>query len=363
MTIPTVRQFKAHNDQKYDFQPTHDTKPKVVQVILNSQDRKQGTNAEASFNIALPTDFKSDKLKVCLNNFIPNYPTGTTNGIINVKMVGIENPYSYDSSNCTTHRILGTFSLAEGKPLEYPPAAMTANTNTLSNQTYGNGNYVAAVTSFATGNAYYCYNKGYVGYQLTTSFSCNNAYTTNTGVYKGTSSNMTTISGSNYYGEYVTLTMPQSVQLTSMTYTTNQEYWNRNMNTFALGGSSNSGSNWDLLTSGSNVNWTVQYQSSNFPITTSNSYNMYRMVCTNVGNTGCNQYRDAWGIGEIQYYGYANAQTTALDRRGQVKLNSEVITVDKTLFNRPVVIKMASPTGMDFTTLSNWTAQLTISEF
>jgi hypothetical protein len=361
MNNQTVRQFKTRNDQVYEFSPAHDTKPKVVQVILNSQDRNQGTNAEASFNIALPTDFKTDKLKVCLNNFIPNYPTGTTNGIVNVKMVGIENPYSYDSSNGTTHRVLGTFILNEGKPREYPPAAMPTPTSALSNQSYGNGTYVAVVSSTSTGNASSCFNKVSTGFQFTTSFSASNNYRSNTGVYQG--SNMTTVSGSNYYGEYVTLTMPQSVQLTSMTFSTNQEYWNRNVNTFCLGGSSNAGSNWDLINSTSNITWTNSNQSSNIPITSSNSYNTYRVVCTKVGNSASNAYRDGWGCGEIQYYGYANAQTTALDRSGQVKLNSEIVTVDKTLFNRPIVIKMDSPTAMDFSTLSNWTAQLTITEY
>jgi len=89
-------------------------KPKTAKIYLNSTDKMSGTNNEATFKVNLPTEFTTQDLGLTLNNFIPIYPTGTDAGIVQVNLVGVNNPYTYSSSNQTTHRSLGMFPIDRG---------------------------------------------------------------------------------------------------------------------------------------------------------------------------------------------------------------------------------------------------------
>ena len=361
--------FVTHDRTSYEFKPQNkEEEPKCVQLWLNSVDKISGTNNNATFRVNLPTEFLSDRLRVTLKNFIPVYPTGTNEGILRINMVGIDNPYSYSSSNQNTHRTLETIRLNDGLVKEYPPAAMTANTTTFSNLSYGNGTYVASGPNRDA------------PFQM---FDKNNNTTANyfSGGYGGfpTASNgdyyqsaFTTMSGSNYYGLPFTLTTPSNIIPTYYTIQTHGDNC-KSVTQWVMGGSSNAGSTWALLDyyPQSNVGaWSLITR----PLYTSNAYNVYRIVALTVGRTTCGtSFRDIPTIPEWRMYGtpvqpqvlYTNSNnpnSIVTDRIGQVNLNNEIITTDKTLFDRPITLQLTSPTGLDLSTMSNWSAQISVVE-
>ena len=149
---PFMRPFFAGNRQQAPFRPDNASiEAKTFNLFLNSQDKVLGTNASAVFKADVAPDLfeGADRLKVCLKSFIPSYPTGTNDGIVNVSMAGLANPHSYSSSNQNTHRSLGTFILNEGRPREYPPNVLTSSSNsTITGMPYGNGAYTISVSSW-----------------------------------------------------------------------------------------------------------------------------------------------------------------------------------------------------------------------
>ena len=262
-------------------------------------------------------------------------------------MVGIDNPYSYSSSNQNTHRTLGSLWLNEGKPKEYPPAAfpLSNNSPTLSNQTYGNGQYISSLSSqYSTGHAWRAFRRDDGTTFSGTGFGAQNVYNTNTGLYT-TGSNFTNVGGSNYFGEHIQIQLPQSIYLTSYKiHPSITDFTNRNLNTGVLVASSN-GTSWTPIHSLSNVFW-VDNTSQTFTISNATTpYNYYRLIATRVGNSNIGNFRDAFFVGEWWLYGNSNPQVPTLNRVGQVNLNSEIITTDKSLFNRPITLQLTSPTG------------------
>lgn len=140
-TLSVQPQFKVSTKTTYDFHPEID-KPKCFQLFLNSQETMSGANANATFKAdILPDMFKTDRLNVRLNNFITSSPSGMSNGIAHIALTGVENPFSYHSSNQNTHQVPHTIRTSPNATIlrEYPPAALTGDTTILSNQAYGNG--------------------------------------------------------------------------------------------------------------------------------------------------------------------------------------------------------------------------------
>ena len=178
-------QFKTRGGGIYPFHAENkNPEPKTVQLWFDSQDKMSGTNNNASFQVELPTEFMSERLKVTLRNFIPMYPTNTNEGIICVNLNGLNNPYSYSSSNQNTHQTLGTFSIGAGftSPKEYPPAALSQSglTTSLSNQAYGNGNYVLGQSSsYSSGHVWRAFARDngttFAGTNFGAGFAYNNA--------------------------------------------------------------------------------------------------------------------------------------------------------------------------------------------
>jgi hypothetical protein len=222
--------------------------------------------------------------------------------------------YYADATPCFTSNVQGIpragttirasmFRQKTGAPREYPPAAMNADRMTFSNLSYGNGTYAASITSAANGAPRLGFNKAYDGYGLRTSFASLYYYDRPTGWYAGTASNMTTMSGSNYYGEHLTIQLPQKITLTSYDYFSHFEYQERCGNTWVVGGSVNN-TDWTLLDVQSNVFWNEQYECKTFRVMgNSNAYDWYRMLVLRVGNSNVTNYRDDWGIGEVKLYG------------------------------------------------------------
>lgn len=208
-----------------------------------------------------------------------------------------------------------------GSSYEYPPAAMTANTTTLNNQPYGNGGYIASVTSsdgsFAAWNVF---NKSYnvpSVYAWRSSFNAANAYSSTTGNYIGTALNNTAVDGATYYGEHLTLQLPHPISLSSYALTTNFEYDVRNANTFLIAGSSN-GTDWTMLDTRADTSWSSSNETRSFVpnIGNSNAFDRFRMLTTRVGNPGTTNYRGDWGLSELRLYGtrkYFSDWTLTLD--------------------------------------------------
>jgi hypothetical protein len=47
---------------------------------------------------------------------------------------------------------------------------------------------------------------------------------------------------------------------------------------------------------------------------------------------------------------------------GQSNMNAEVVSTDRRLFDRPITLHLTSPTGLNLSSLSNWSAELSIRE-
>lgn len=289
-----------------------DEQPKTAHIYLNSQDKMSGTNDNATFKVNMPCDLKTDKLNLSLVNFIPTYPTNVAGGIVSVNLLGADTPYTYSSSNQNTHSTLGVFPLSDGRLLEYPPSAMTANTTNITGQSYGNGNYTASITSAQNGQAWNAFNKQYDGFLVRTAFCNENIYNSITGFYAGTASNSTTMSGSNYFGEHLTIVLPSNIILTRYDYTSHIEPLTRCGNTWVVGGSTD-GINWTLLDTRSNVFWTTSNETQSFFLSNNTiPFNNYRMLVTRVGNSNQPQYREDCGIAEWRLFGYNNSAQVGL---------------------------------------------------
>jgi hypothetical protein len=352
------KQFAVSKNTKQPFQPKKKEEPKTAHIYLNSQDKMSGTTREATFKINLPCFFKTNKLNVSLQNFILNYPTNTAGGIIAVNMAGLDAPHTYSSANQNTHRIIGVFAIDEGRVQEYPPVAMTADTTTITGQAYGNGTYVASITSTAGGIGATAFDKIYNGANVRTAF--NGGYNFNTGVYQLTTFS-TIMSGVDYFGEHLTLQMPSPIVLVRYDYTSHSEWEYRAGTSWVVGGSMD-GTNWTLLDTRSGVNWSGANETQSYSIPTNRlAFRYYRLLATRVGNSNRNAYRNGWGIAELRLWGYSD-QLLQPRRGGQVKLNSEILTTDKSLFNRPITLCLTSPTGLDLKNLEDWSAEIVVSE-
>lgn len=299
------KQFLSTSNIDTPFKP-YEAPPKTAKIYLNSQDKMTGTNADATFKVNLPTEFTTQKLNLTLNNFIPVYPTGTDAGIVQVDMIGVNNPYSFSSSNNNTHRTLGMFHIErEGIPKEYPPIGMTGDTTNITGQPYGNGTYIASITSIDLGFVRMAFDKIYNGFAVRTAF--NGGYNTFSGFYTATTYS-TVMSGTLYYGEHLTLEMPSPIVLAKYDYTSHAEPNVRCGNTWVVGGSTD-GINWTLLDARSDVYWTGANQTQTFTVANNNTlFRYYRMLTTRVGNRDATQYKDDWGIAEWRLYGYSNPQ-------------------------------------------------------
>lgn len=275
-------------------------KPKTAKIYLNSTDKMSGTNNEATFKVNLPTEFTTQDLGLTLINFIPVVPTGTDEGIVQVNLVGVNNPYTYSSSNQTTHRSLGMFEIQrEGRPREYPPSALTGTTTTLSGQAYGNGTYIVGGNFQDT--PWNVFDKN-----STTIARANTGYTFSTGLPTGDSI-ITATNGSNYSGRRLTLTLPSAIQLTSYSV----QVWSdspKNPTQWTLLGSRDSGSNWDWVHSHPYTNNSAfQVISYSLPSNTL-PYRTYGVVVERVGQSFQGASRDFAQPAEIRLFGYSNPQ-------------------------------------------------------
>lgn len=179
-------------------------------------------------------------------------------------------------------------------PIEFPPAAMTTVTTSLSGQRYGNGSYVSSSSSSIVGReAWKLFNKTASPTDMWTAL--NETYSSSVGIYTGAESTVL-VNGSNITGEWVQIQLPQSIILNSVSITSTQGTFTQNSttysfaqvrspNAFSILGSEN-GSNWSLVYSATNVNnWlSAGGETKTFsvfsPLT---AYKYYRLIVQSIG--------------------------------------------------------------------------------
>ena len=204
---------------------------------------------------------------------------------------------------------LASFFLTEACKLSivtapYPSPAIqalaTANSITVTGQTYGNGTWAfSAGSSDPAGPVYNAFNNVVANgwYSLwgssTYSSRVNNFTTT---LANGTTKN----------GDYVQVQMPSPITVVSYTIVGRQDqtlYASRSPSTFVLLGSTD-GSAWKLLDSRTSVNdWTADPKTFTLDPRPTADYAYYRIVVQAVGNTGVTQNVDSVNISTLYFTG------------------------------------------------------------
>ena len=236
-----------------------------------------GMYMPSAATIAFVTN-SNERMRITSNGFVGIGKTPTVFYDINGDTCVSGNLYFF-SSNIAT-QVYNTYP---------PPASASAFTTsnvTVSGQLYGNGLYTMSVTSQidAFQNSWQVFDAS-----MTSRWQTGARYQTGTGNYIGSSN--TLASGSNIAGEWLQVSLPISVSLSNMRmlYNSNSVDIRYSPRDFALVGSSNSGSNWDLLMSQTNyTGWTYTATASNqansFAISNSNAYNTLRLVINKTSN-------------------------------------------------------------------------------
>ena len=140
----------------------------------------------------------------------------------------------------------------------YPPAALSGNTVTLSGQLYGNGTYTASASTYYTATnpndpPYMAFDK-VVGNDGNIWSSATTNYTGTNNVYAG--SVTTTVGTTSYLGEWLQLQLPSAITLSSYVLSSRTGVAAISPNTWVLAGSTN-GTTWVLLDSQTGYIWTL----------------------------------------------------------------------------------------------------------
>lgn len=166
---------------------------------------------------------------------------------------------------------------------EYPPKALSSNSTIVSNADYGNGLYTLSASSDNGPNSIYMlFDKSIVP---ANGWYSGGFYNSTTGSYIGTSGTLT-VDGTSYLGEWVTISCPQPIKVSSYTITPRQDgaiaSSQRSPKTFWVL-ASNDSSNWVLLDSQSNLSWNTDKKT--FNVSTNSLYKTFRVVCNANGGT------------------------------------------------------------------------------
>jgi hypothetical protein len=242
---------------------------------------------------------------------------------------------------------------------------MTADTTNITGQAYGNGTYIARASStWAAPSA--AFNKNAGSFQAWgASFG---TYNNSNGIC--TSSNTTLVDGSNVSGEWFDLETPQDLVVNQYVLRGWPQFGQgdvRTPNTFTLAGSMD-GSNYTRIDTRSNIttvdtnNWTNTFTLPN----NRSMFNRHRIITHIVGNSNTTNFRTGYLIAEMIYTGFTNPQTgtstTPPLRIGQRSKNTEVVSTDGRMFDRPITLQLISPSGLNLSSMSNWSCELSMTE-
>jgi hypothetical protein len=236
--------------------------------------------------------------------------------LYNVALTAAQVTQNYNSLNAAYN--LGIASVV------YPPVSIGATVASVStlvatyfspsyttviNQTYGNGVYTATASSYNSTNSnypYYAFDKTQTNIWATATAS----YSTVTGGYIGgtTAVYQIVINGATFYGEWLSIALPNRMILTSYTLQARNDasattYYAQSPSQWILAGS-NDGVGWTALSLQSSA-FTSAGQSQTFTVTTSVAYSSYIIVILATGiNNGFAS------IGELILNGGTTATTT-----------------------------------------------------
>jgi hypothetical protein len=166
---------------------------------------------------------------------------------------------------------------------QYPPAALTNYSTTISGQSYGNGLYVASASS-DFGAVWNDLERPFAAFDYSLTdihWTIESRYVYNNGSsYSGSVS--TTVSGTTYNGEWLQLKLPVPIILSNYVLYPWAIDVNRSPNSFIIAGS-NDGSTWSLVDSRTNpANLLVTGTS--FSISSTNAYSYYRLIILSLYN-------------------------------------------------------------------------------
>jgi hypothetical protein len=179
--------------------------------------------------------------------------------------------------NVYIYKLLSNITPTSGAyvPPEYNVSACNF---TISNLSYGNGSYTIIASSRIDGfqKEQHAFDR-----DMNTKWMSALNYSTVNGSYTG--SKFTTINGSNYRGEWLQITLPDTVVPTNLKLLSGVSDIRYSAKDFFLAASADGGTTWaNILGVISYTSWNVSPASSNdastFSITTSNAYNTYRLI-------------------------------------------------------------------------------------
>ena len=206
----------------------------------------------------------------------------------------------------------------------FPPTNnFTSSTNSYSNQNFGNGTYTITASTFSnTGNPYLVFDG--INNSLTNSWFSSNFYNYNTNFpsrYIGSSNTIIkNIGTSNYQisGEWIQMQYNNGFAAKQITLNGIVSSSNSFPYSFSLV-SSFDNSNWQLLTSQSNVILNSNTGSNTFTFNNNTAYDYYRLIINNTSNSS-NVI-----INEMNYQGTQNSTYINADNFNSVLYNTDII--------------------------------------
>jgi Concanavalin A-like lectin/glucanases superfamily/Glycine rich protein len=189
----------------------------------------------------------------------------------------------------------------------YPPAALTGTSTTLTGQTSGNGTYTVNSSTIYSGYPpYNAFDKnsgtlwaGTTGYNTGAPYAVSNT---------GTAPSLV-ISGTTYYGDWLSITLPTAIVLTSYSLIArNDAYFGQMPSQWVIAGSNNGGTTWTLVTSqtvASLFTYAGHQQVFNILTTVSSpAYNTFVILITNCSATNGVTSIGEWSLNPNGYTSY-----------------------------------------------------------
>lgn len=204
---------------------------------------------------------------------------------------------------------------ADGNPYgiiypEWPPAALRSSINNLNGLIYGNGTYIVSTSSennLVPSNGWRVFDK--ISGSLST-WTSSNSYSASTGTYTGSVS--TTVSGTQYLGEWLEISLEKPVYAFTYSITSrNDSGFTRSPSDFIIAGSLNAGVTWVLVDTEVGVNWSSG-QTQTFNITSPSSYSKYRIITTKIING------TSVSFSELKFFGYDVPYSCPLDNLSDI---------------------------------------------
>lgn len=307
-----------------------------AQVASYSQIANQSANANQSFfkNKIINGDLSINQRNITFSNNIGSSTFYSfdrwmlSNDIVtgaismsNVNLIPIDAPYQYGFSKslrytvttpCSNYKMIAPMQRIEGTMMqdvtwggfeyEFPEFPMTTISSNFSTAIVP-GNYV--LSSSPEGNSgsshshytYMAFNKASGDYAVSY-YAVVYYYSNGNNIYTGPT--FTTASGSNFYGEWLQLEVPQSLTLVKYTMKAPGISFARGPNIFSLLGSTNN-STWDLIETRNGITWTAN-ETKTFTLSTiPSAYKYFRMVWYKHNG-------DAWvGLNELSFIAKVSA--------------------------------------------------------